>query len=63
MLISLTTTEGNRTRPDRQDRSRVFSVSVELSVERSFGKDGGDPAFDQMLPAPSLWSEYAAAFA
>ena len=40
-----------------------FSVSVELSVERSFGKDGGDPAFDQMLPSPNLWSEYAGAFA
>jgi hypothetical protein len=40
-----------------------FSVKVELSVERSFGRDGGDPSFDQMLPAPNLWSEYAAAFA
>ena len=40
-----------------------FSVSVELSVERSFGKDGGDPVFDQMLPSPNLWSEYAGAFA
>ena len=40
-----------------------FSVSVELSVERSFGKNGGDPVFDQMLPSPSLWSAYAGAFA
>ena len=40
-----------------------FSVSVELSVERSFGKDGGDPVFDQMLPSPNLWFEYAGAFA
>ena len=40
-----------------------FTVSVELSVERSFGKDGGYLVFDQMLPAPSLWAEYAAAFA
>jgi hypothetical protein len=40
-----------------------FSVSVELSVERSFGKEGGDPVFDQVLPSPNLWAEYAGAFA
>lgn len=40
-----------------------FSKSIELSVERSFGRDGGDPAFYQMLPTPNLWSDYAAAFA
>ena len=40
-----------------------FSTSVELSVERSFGRDGGDPVFDQMLPTPNLWAAYAGAFA
>lgn len=40
-----------------------FSATVELSVERRFGKDGGDPFFHHMLPVPDLWSEYAEAFA
>ena len=40
-----------------------FSKSVALTVEKSFGGSNGDPTFGDMLPAPDLWSEYAAAFA
>jgi hypothetical protein len=40
-----------------------FSTSVELSVERSFGRDGGDPTFDQLITGPDVWAEYAGAFA
>ncbi len=40
-----------------------FSKSVELSVERSFGRDGGDPTFGDLIHTPAIWSEYADAFA
>jgi hypothetical protein len=40
-----------------------FSKSVNLTVERSFGAQGGDPTFGQMIDTPELWSEYTAAFA
>lgn len=40
-----------------------FSKSVELSVERSFGRDGGDPAFGDLIHTPTVWAEYADAFA
>ena len=40
-----------------------FSTSVELSVERSFGRDGGDPAFGDLVHAPAVWADYADAFA
>jgi len=40
-----------------------FSASVELTVERSFGRDGGDPTFDQLIESPAVWKQYAAAFA
>jgi hypothetical protein len=40
-----------------------FSTSVELSVERSFGRDGGDPTFGQLIHTPQVWAEYADAFA
>lgn len=40
-----------------------FSTSVELSVERSFGRDGGDPTFGHLIHTPQIWGEYAEAFA
>ena len=40
-----------------------FSKSIELSVERSFGKGGGDPTFAQLIDSPGVWDEYAGAFA
>lgn len=40
-----------------------FSKSVELSVERSFGRDGGDPTFGDLIHTPTVWAEYADAFA
>ncbi|MCM3921980.1 hypothetical protein ND748_09950 [Frankia sp. AiPs1] len=40
----------------------AVSKSVTMTVERSFGVDGGDPDF-AMLVAPSDWDEYAEAFA
>jgi hypothetical protein len=40
-----------------------FSASVELTVERSFGSEGGDPTFAQLMDTPEVWAEYAAAFA
>jgi hypothetical protein len=40
-----------------------FSISVELTVERSFGRDGGDPTFAQLYDSPGVWAEYAEAFA
>jgi hypothetical protein len=38
-----------------------FSVSVQLSVERSFSAGGGDPALGQVMDFGN-WSQYAAAF-
>jgi hypothetical protein len=40
-----------------------FSTSVELTVERAFGGQKGDPNFRDLFPAPPVWSEYALAFA
>ncbi len=40
-----------------------FSKSVELSVERSFGRKGGDPDFAMLINTPEVWSDYAEAFA
>lgn len=39
-----------------------FSVSVQLSVERSFSSGNGDPRVEQLIDAPQ-WATYAAAFA
>ena len=40
-----------------------FSASVELTVERAFGGQGGDPKFVQMFTSAPVWKEYAQAFA
>lgn len=40
-----------------------FSTSVELTVERAFGGQGGDPKFGEMYDTAGLWSQYALAFA
>jgi type VI protein secretion system component Hcp len=40
-----------------------FSASVELTVERAFGGQGGDPKFIEMFTSASVWKEYAKAFA
>mgnify|MGYP007112921350 CR=1 FL=1 len=40
-----------------------FSTSVELTVERAFGGESGDPLFGEMYDAPGKWSQYALAFA
>jgi hypothetical protein len=39
-----------------------FSISVQLSVERSFGSGSGDPKVDQLI-SPRDWALYASAFA
>lgn len=38
-----------------------FSISVQLSVERSFGSGSGDPKVDQLI-TPRDWALYASAF-
>jgi hypothetical protein len=40
-----------------------FSKSIELSVERCFGREGGDPTFAQLMDTSQAWAEYASAFA
>jgi hypothetical protein len=40
-----------------------FSVSVEVTVEKSFGGKGGDPDFVLLFHKPAVWNEYALAFA
>lgn len=40
-----------------------FSASVEVTVEKAFGGQSGDPSFGQLFAAPEAWSEYATAFA
>jgi hypothetical protein len=40
-----------------------FSKSIDLTVERAFGGQGGDPTFAQSMDTPALWAEYADAFA
>jgi type VI protein secretion system component Hcp len=41
----------------------IFSKSVELTVERTFGGQGGDPKFVETFTTAETWSEYATAFA
>jgi type VI protein secretion system component Hcp len=40
-----------------------FSKSVELTVERTFAGQSGDPKFAELFTTPATWSEYALAFA
>jgi hypothetical protein len=40
-----------------------FSASVELTVERAFGGESGDPKFGEMYDTADRWSQYALAFA
>ena len=40
-----------------------FSASVELTVERAFGGQNGDPKFVEMYDTADKWSRYALAFA
>lgn len=40
-----------------------FSTSVEVTVEKAFGGQSGDPAFGELFATPATWSEYALAFA
>lgn len=40
-----------------------FSKSIDLTVEKTIGGQGGDPTFAEMLPTADLWAEYAGAFA
>ena len=40
-----------------------FSTSVELTVERTFGGESGDPKFVEAFTTADTWSEYATAFA
>jgi len=40
-----------------------FSKSVELTVERAFGGQSGDPKFVETFTTPDTWSDYATAFA
>lgn len=40
-----------------------FSKSVELSVEKTFGGQGGDPKFIDQFKTASTWAGYAKAFA
>ncbi|MEI7556739.1 hypothetical protein [Candidatus Chlorohelix sp.] len=40
-----------------------FSVSVEVTVERKFGSNGGDPDFKMLVSEPAMWQDYTDAFA
>ena len=40
-----------------------FSASVELTVEKVFGGNSGDPKFRDLIGTTDIWSEYANAFA
>jgi type VI protein secretion system component Hcp len=40
-----------------------FSASVELTVERGFGGQDGDPKFIEAFTSAPVWKEYATAFA
>ena len=46
-------------------RVSVFGIgkSVELTVERGFGGQSGDPTFGDLITTPEDWSAYALAFA
>jgi hypothetical protein len=41
----------------------LFSFSVSLSVQRSFGSGPGDPDFHALMPAKANWKTYTEAFA
>ena len=41
----------------------VFSASVAITVEKSFGGSAGDPVFEDTFDTPAVWLEYADAFA
>jgi type VI protein secretion system component Hcp len=41
----------------------LFHKSVELTVERTFGGQGGDPRFVEAFTTAETWNEYATAFA
>lgn len=56
------TIEGQATLTVKIDLT-LFSVSVDMTVRRSFGSKSGDPTFAQLMPAASDWARYAAAFA
>jgi hypothetical protein len=40
-----------------------FSASVELTVEKAFGGESGDPKFGEMYDTAERWNQYALAFA
>jgi hypothetical protein len=40
-----------------------ISFSVGVTVERQLKGSDGDPTFKDMLPQPSMWTEYCNAFA
>lgn len=40
-----------------------FSKSIEITVEKKFGGENGDPVFVDVWETPRLWNEYANAFA
>jgi hypothetical protein len=40
-----------------------FSKSIEITVEKKFGGQDGDPRFAEVWDAPGVWTEYAGAFA
>ena len=40
-----------------------FSKSVELTVERTFAGQSGDPTFRELFTTDATWSDYALAFA
>ena len=40
-----------------------FSKSVEVTVEKSFGGQSGDPTFAELWNSSDVWDEYANAFA
>ena len=40
-----------------------FSKSVDLTVERTFAGQSGDPKFRDMFTTPAVWGDYALAFA
>lgn len=40
-----------------------FSKAVELTVERTFAGQSGDPTFRELFTTPATWSDYALAFA
>ena len=41
----------------------LFSKSIEITVEKKFGGQDGDPVFAEVWDVPAIWDEYARAFA